>query len=158
MLSTPTEEHDMYGDTSVIRGLARTMRDQAADIRHEADRLVAHAESVHWSGLAADALRRRSRDRAADLRRTAALHDDAADALDHHADEVDRLKELIASIERRVQGLVAGARDRLAELGRGILDGIRHVAPDPLDQLLDRFVPPPSGSKDWLDVEIPGLH
>ena len=61
-------------------------------------------------------------------------------------------------LARRVPGLVAGARDRLAELGRGILDGIRHVAPDPLDQLLDRFVPPPSGSKDWLDVEIPGPH
>lgn len=148
----------MYGDTSVIRGLARTMRDQAADIRHEADRLVAQAESVHWSGLAADALRRRSRDRAADLRRTAGRHEDAADALEHHADEVDRLKDLIAAVERRVQGLVASAHDRLADLGHGILDGIRHVVPDPVDQLLDRFVPPPSGSKDWLDVELPGLH
>jgi len=148
----------MYGDTSVIRGLARTMRDQAADIRHEADRLVAQAESVHWSGLAADALRRRSRDRAADLRRTAGRHEDAADALEHHADEVDRLKDLIAAVERRVQGLVTSAHDRLADLGHGILDGIRHVVPDPVDQLLDRFVPPPSGSKDWLDVELPGLH
>ena len=148
----------MYGDTSVIRGLARTMRDQAADIRHEADRLVAQAESVHWSGLAADALRRRSRDRAADLRRAAGRHEDAADALEHHADEVDRLKDLIAAVERRVQGLVTSAHDRLADLGHGILDGIRHVVPDPVDQLLDRFVPPPSGSKDWLDVELPGLH
>jgi hypothetical protein len=148
----------MYGDPSVIRGLARTMREQAADIRHEADRLVHHAESVHWTGLAADALRRRSRDRAADLRRTASLHEDAADALDHHAAEVDRLKELIASVERRVQALVAGARDRLAEICHGILDGIRHVVPDPVDELLDRFVPPPPGSRDWLDVELPGLH
>ena len=87
----------MYGDTSVIRGLARGLRDQAADIRAEADRLVGQADQVHWTGLAADALRHRTHDRAAELRRSAGLHDDAAAALDHHADEVDRLKDLIAA-------------------------------------------------------------
>ena len=147
----------MYGDTSVIRGLARAMRDQAADIRQEADRLVARAESVHWSGLAADAMRRRARDRAAALRRTATLHEDAAEALDRHAAEVDRLQDLIAAIERRVHSLVAGARDRLAGLAQGVLDGVRHVLPDPADEVLDRFVPPQRGSKEWLDVDLPGL-
>ncbi len=152
----------MYGDTTVIRGLARALRDQATDIRSEADSLVTQADQVHWTGLAADALRRRTRDRAAALRRTAGLHEDAADALDHHAHEVDRLKDLIASIEHRVRSLVDGARDRLADIGHGILngvaDGLRHVLPDAGDELLDRFVPPPSGSRDWLDVELPGLR
>lgn len=143
----------MYGDTSVIRGLARSLRDQAADIRTEADRLVGQADHTHWTGLAADAMRSRARERAATLRRTAALHDDAAQALDHHADEVDRLKELIAAIERRVRQLVDGARDRLADL----TGGLRGMLPDPLDDLLDHFVSPPRGSMAWLDVDLPGL-
>jgi hypothetical protein len=147
----------MYGDTTVIHGLARGLREQASDIRGEADRLVAQADSVHWTGLAADAMRRRTRERAAALRRSAGLHDDAADALDRHAAEVDRLKDLIAAIERRAHSLVEGARDRLAEIGHGLVDGLRHVLPDAGDELLDRFVPPPSGSRDWLDVELPGL-
>ena len=29
---------------------------------------------------------------------------------------------------------------------------------DPLDDLLDRFVPPPSGHRDWLTVDFPGLR
>lgn len=148
----------MYGDTSVIRALARRLREQATDIRAEADSLVAQADAVHWSGLAADAMRHRTRERAAALRRTAGLHEDAADALDHHAHEVDRLKELIAAIERRVHGLVEAARDRLADLGRGIVDGLRHVLPDAGDELLERFVPPPPGHKAWLDVDVPGLR
>ncbi len=147
----------MYGDTRVIRGLARAMRDQADDLRGEADRLVGEAEAVWWTGWAADAMRSRARERGASLRRTAALHDDAASALEHHADEVDRLKELIAWIERRARSLIASARDRLADLGRRLLAGVRDLVADLLDQLLDRFVPPPSGHRDWLTVELPGL-
>ncbi|MBB6627691.1 hypothetical protein H5V45_10200 [Nocardioides sp. KIGAM211] len=147
----------MYGDTSVIRALARDLREQAADIRTEADRLVGQADAVHWKGLAADAMRHRTRERAAALRRSAGLHEDAADALDHHAHEVDRLKDLIAAIERKVHGLIEGARDRLADLGHGLVDGLRKVLPDAGDQLLDRFVPPPPGNKAWLDVDVPGL-
>ena len=102
-------------------------------------------------------MRRRSRERAAALRRTAGRHRDAAEALGHHADEVDRLKDLIEAIERRVAGLVAAARDRIADLGRDLLAGIRDVLPDRADALLDDFVPPPRGHRDWLAVELPGL-
>ena len=147
----------MYGDTTVIRRLARELRDRAVDIRTEADHLVARADSVPWSGLAADALRRRTQDRAGALRRSAGLHDDAADALDRHAAEVDRLKELIAAIEHRAHALVDGARDRLADLGHDLVDGLGHVLPDAGDELLDRFVPPAPGSRDWLGVDLPGL-
>lgn len=147
----------MYGDTRVIRGLADDLRQQADDIRGQADALVGQADGVEWQGWAADAMRLRARERGATLRRTAAAHDDAADALDRHAAEVDRLKELIAAVERRVRGLVAGARDRLADLGRRLLDGVTGLLSDPVDELLDRFVPPPSGHLDWLHVELPGL-
>ena len=147
----------MYGDTTVISHLARELRDRATDIRTEADHLVARADSVPWSGLAADALRRRTHDRAGALRRSAGRHDDAADALDRHAAEVDRIKDLIAAIERRARTLVDAARDRIAEIGHGILDGLGHALPDAGDELLDRFVPPPPGSREWLRVDLPGL-
>jgi hypothetical protein len=140
----------MYGDTEAIRGLARTMRGQGAALRSEAERLLTRAEAVPWQGLAADAMRARVRAQVRALRRTAELADDAAVALDRHADEVDRLKALIGAIERKVMARVAAARERLAGL-------VASVLPDPLDELLDRFVPPPSGHRDWLLVDLPGL-
>jgi hypothetical protein len=45
--------------------------------------------------------------------------------------------------------MIAAAKDRIAGLVGGLVD--------PLDDLLDRFVPPPSGHKDWLRVDLPGL-
>lgn len=137
----------MYGEPAVIRHLACTLRDQAADIRAEADTLVGRADGVHWTGLAADAMRHRGRDRACDLRACAGRHDDAADALVAHAREVERRQELIAGAEHRFRDLAQGARHRLTELA------------DSVDQALDRWVhhivPPAAGSKDWLDLEIP---
>ena len=146
----------MYGDTEVIRVLARTLREQGDEIRGEADRLLRSAESVPWQGLASDAMRAQARSRTRALRRTAELHDIAADALDRHASEVERVKALIATIEETVRALVAAARDRLAGLAGAVSAGLGLV-PDPVDQLLDRFVPPPSGHRDWLTVELPGL-
>jgi hypothetical protein len=140
----------MYGDTEAIRGLARSMRGQGVALRSQADYVLTRAETVPWQGLAADAMRARVRAQVGALRRTAELADDAAVALDQHADEVDRRKAQIAAIEKKAIALVAAARDRLAGL-------VSHVLPDPIDELLDRFVPPPSGHRDWLLVDLPGL-
>ena len=140
----------MYGDSEAIRGLARTMRRQGTALRSQADWLLARADAVPGEGLAAEAMRARVRAQVGGLRRTADLADDAAVALDLHADEVDRLKSLIAAIERQAMALVAAARDRLAGL-------VASVLPDPIDELLDRFVPPPPGHRDWLLVDLPGL-
>jgi hypothetical protein len=148
----------MYGDTRIIRSLAAELREQAADITLEADRLIGLADDCPWTGWAADAMRRRTRDRAATLRRTAHRHEQAAEALRRHAEEVERVKELIDAIEKKVLGLVTAARDRLADLGRDLLAGVRDVLPDRSDELLARFVPPPPGHRDWLDVDLPGLH
>jgi hypothetical protein len=133
----------MYGDTGTIRALAARLRERADEIRTEAALLAARAEQVPWQGLAAEAMRCHARERAGALAHTAALHDDAADALDRHAREVDRVKDLIAAIEHKVRGLLSGLRDRLV--------------PDALDGLLHRFVPPPPGSREWLGVDLPGL-
>ena len=141
----------MYGDTEAIRRLARTMRGQGTALRSHANRLLTRAEAVPWEGLAADAMRARVRGQVGGLRRTAELADDAAVALDRHADEVDRLKALIAAIERKAMALVAAARDRLAGL-------VATVLPDPIDELLDRFVPPAPGHRDWLSSTCRGLH
>ena len=140
----------MYGDTEAIRGLARTMRGQGTTLRSLADWLRTRADAVPWEGLAADAMRARVHAQVEGLRHTADLADDAAVALDQHADEVDQRKAVIAAIERKAMALVAAAQDRLAGL-------VSSVLPDPIDELLDRFVPPPSGHRDWLLVDLPGL-
>lgn len=118
----------MYGDTEVMRHRVDRLREQAADIRTTADQLVARAESVEWTGRAADAMRARIKERAVGLRSVAARHDSAADALERHLLEVDRLKEAIASAERRASALVA-------------------------DGTLTDFTPPAPGHKDWLEVQ-----
>jgi ABC-type transporter Mla subunit MlaD len=133
------------------------MSEEADDLRILADQLVAAASNVAWQGRAASAMRESVRRRASSLRRTAQRFDDASQALRHHAAEVDRLKELIAELERRAARLVAAARDRLTELGQRILDGLPAAAPSAVDQLLDRFIPPPTGHLAWLEVDLPGL-
>lgn len=146
----------MYGDPSALLGLARRMRDVAGDVRAEADRLVGRAEATTWTGVAADAVRRRARERAGDLRRTAALHDAAAEALERHAREVERLRELIAAAERRLAGLLDAVRERaddwLDPLGGRLDDWTGGLA-----DRLERITPPPPGHRDWLDLELPGL-
>jgi hypothetical protein len=142
----------MYGDTTVIRGLARRLRDQGADIRAEAESLAAHAESVSWSGLAADAMRGVARAHAGDLRQCAVRHADAAEALERHAREVDRIEEVIADIERRVDNVLRSAGHALG----GFAHALAHVVPDPLEHWARHFDPPPHGSVEWLDVHVPG--
>ncbi|WGL52742.1 hypothetical protein P5P86_02700 [Nocardioides sp. BP30] len=119
----------MYGDTEVIRAHVGRLREQAADIRAEADRLVSRTESVLWPGRAAEALRGRIRDRAVALRATAERHDEAADLLDRHLSEVERRKEAIVAAERRA--------DLLAQEGK-----------------LPAVTLPAPGRREWLEVEL----
>lgn len=142
----------MYGDTTVIRRLASALREQATDIRNEADALVGRAEAVPWTGLAAEAMRALFRTHAGDLRTCANQHDDAADALDRHAREVDQLKDLIAAIERRVIHLVDSVGHGLSGLAHGLAG---HFVPDAIGHWLDHFDAPPHGSREWLEVHVP---
>jgi hypothetical protein len=138
----------MYGDTSTIRALARGMRECAADIRAEADELAGRVDAVPWTGLAADAMRRLTRDQAARLRACADAHDAAADALDRHAREVDHLKELIAAIEHRAARIVESTAS-------GVAGFLGHVLPDAVDHWVAHFDPPAHGSLAWLEVHLP---
>jgi len=139
----------MYGDTDAIRALARRAREQGTEIRTEADALVGRAEAVPWGGLAAEAMRRLARDHAGCLRKCAARHEDAAEALERHAREVDHVRAVIAAVERRVMHLVHGAG--------GVVHAVTsRVVPDAVDHWLEHFEPPPHGSVEWLDVHVPG--
>jgi hypothetical protein len=138
----------VYGDTGVIRAHARRMHERADDIRHDAVALLAQAEAVAWTGLAADAMRQLARRHAAALESCAIAHDDAAGALERHAVEVDRVKDLIAGIEHRAWGLLDSAASGLGGL-------VGHVLPDAVDRWAHDFDPPPHGSVDWLDVRLP---
>jgi hypothetical protein len=142
------EETTMYGDTAVIRALARRLRERAIDVRAQADQLLGRAESVPWTGLAAEAMRRRAREHAARLRSCAGAHEAAAEALDRHAREVDHLEELIAAVEHRALHL-------LDSTAGGLAGFVGHVVPDAVDHWVHHFDPPPHGSLAWLDVDLP---
>ncbi|MCW2814592.1 MAG: hypothetical protein JWN84_2047 [Nocardioides sp.] len=150
----------MYGDTEVLRRRVDQLREQAVDIRGLADQLVARTESTGWTGRAADSMRVRVTERATHLRGAAAQHESAAEALEKHVHEVETVQERIAEVERRATDLVAEARTRTADVQRRAADadgtGVR-VEPDPDDVVLCAFEAPPSGHRDWLDVELPGL-
>ena len=149
----------MYGDTLVMRRRAAQLREQGEDIRTMAEQLVTRSDEVAqesgWTGRAADAMRDRVRERAAHLRDAANAHDVAAASLEKHLGECDRLTESIAGIERRASSLVADARTRVARLQGSPDDDAVRPAATREDQAL--VAPPPSGHKDWLDVELPGL-
>ncbi len=147
----------MYGDTAVMRRHASALRDQAAEIRATADLLVGRAEQIGWAGRAAEAMRERVRERAAQLRGCASSHEGAADSLERHLHEVDRGKDAIAEIERRTASLIVDARTRVARVASaGDPDGVDRRPSDEDDTLL-AFTPPPPGHRDWLAVELPGL-
>jgi hypothetical protein len=99
-----------------------------------ADRLVAQTESIGWTGRAAESLAERIRERAGHLRDVAARHDAAAESLEAHLLEVERLKDVIAGAERRAVNLAA---DRPEDV--------------------TAFSPPPPGHRDWLAVDLPGI-
>ena len=120
----------MYGESDVVRKHAARLREQGEDIRALADQLVSRAETLHWSGRAADAMRERVRERAAHLREAAARHETAATSLETHGLEVDGLKDAIGEVERRSRALAS-------------------------DGAVEHFDAPAPGHKDWLAVSLP---
>lgn len=140
----------MYGDSAASRKRVAQLREQGGDIRAMADRLVAQAESVPWTGRAAESMRTRIKERASHLRLAAGHHDTAADSLARHATEVDALKDAIETTSHKADTLTTDARTRAAQ------DGATRE-PTREDAALLAFTPPPAGHKDWLTVELPGL-
>ncbi|MFT4289017.1 hypothetical protein [Nocardioides sp.] len=142
----------MYGDPRAIRRLGGELRAQARRVEEEADRLIAEAAAVEWDGVAATAMRAHVQAQAGGLRRAAAAHRQAADALDRHADRVAYLLKMIARIEHAVMSAIASAKRRITKFLDGLIDSLT-----PMEEVLRDFVPPPAGDRRWLDVRIPGL-
>ncbi len=148
-----------YGDVGVLRRRVDQLREQAADVRTLADQVVGRTDAAGWTGRAAETLRQRVADRASDLRAAAERHETAADSLEKHLIEVDRLQEEIATRERSTADLVAEARTRLARARAVAGDDPRvRVAPDPDDLTLAELETPGPGHRDWLEVDLPGPH
>ena len=82
----------MYGDTTAMRKRAGQLREQGTDVRALADRLVAQVDGLSWTGRAAVDMRARIQDRAALLRDCASQHENAAESLERHVAEIDRLR------------------------------------------------------------------
>lgn len=159
----------MYGEPDAMRRRVDQLREQAVDVRSLADRLVAGIEGTGWTGRAAEAMRLRVTERAGHLRDVAGRHDSAADALERHLQQTEAQQEAIAAVERRAETLRAEARTRVAQVrrdadtaadtgvGAGTLGAVVRLEPDPDDEALLAFDPPPPGHRDWLSVELPGL-
>lgn len=128
----------MYGDPAAVRAEAQTLRRLAQQTRFTADRLVAATEATTWTGLAADRLHDHVRERAARLRATAGLEEEAAGALERHACAAGLTQDLIAAAQARITRAV-------------------HDAPGAARDALGHLVLPAHGSVDWLDVRLPGL-
>ncbi|MDN5893667.1 MAG: hypothetical protein L0H93_06530 [Nocardioides sp.] len=147
----------MYGDTAAMRKRAAERRAQATHIRAMADRLGAQIDTSNWDGRAGAAMSARVRDRAGHLRECAAAHESAADSLDKHLWEVERLKDAISDIERKADSLIIDARNRIAQIRAQETSPGVVIDPTDEDRVLDQFEAPKSGHKDWLTVNLPGL-
>ena len=79
----------MLADPDAIRGLAGLLRARAEEVRAEGDHLIASSVALDWRGRAGDAMRVAVADAVGAMRTSATLHDQAADALNRHADAVE---------------------------------------------------------------------
>lgn len=120
----------MYGEPRRIRAVAERLEARSGDLRREADRLAADCTAAAWASVAADRMREGAARVRRDVDAIAHRYDEAAVLVRAHAAEVERMVELVASIERRVRALAD-------ELG----DTVGAVVPDL-----------PRGHRDWLEV------
>ncbi|MFC4783157.1 hypothetical protein ACT8ZV_01685 [Nocardioides sp. MAHUQ-72] len=152
----------MYGEPSRIREVAARLERRADQLRTEADELHEASQEVGWTSVAADRMREQARLRRDELRGVAREYDEAAQKVREHAAEVQRLLDLIASIERQVRSIISGALDRLqgalSDLAHGIKDAL--TPGEESDRRLANLDTPPPGHRDWLDMPdvVPGIR
>lgn len=152
----------MYGEPSKIREIAARLEQRADRLRAQADELHTASDEVPWVSVAADRMREQARQRRDELRGVAGEYDEAAATVRAHASEVQRLLDLIATIEHQVRSLIDRAVDRvrcaLSDVAAG-LEGVLTPG-DEADQRLARLSTPPPGHRDWLDMpdQVPGVR
>ena len=152
----------MYGEPSRIRDVAERLERRAEQLRAEADELHAASEAVAWTSVAADRMRGHARARRDEIRAVAGEYDEAAQKVRAHAAEVQRLLDLIATIERQVRSIISDALSRVNDALAGIASGIKDALTpgDQEDRRIAQTPTPPPGHKDWLDMPevVPGVR
>jgi hypothetical protein len=142
----------MYGDTTRIRARATTLRADATELRARARTLRAEGDALSWKSPAADTLRSRLTSTADDLGPRAHLLDEAADALERHARQVDEHK---AAIDGAMKWLTE-RRDEAVGFLRTAEAGVETVAHEAVSRSRDiasaLAAPPAVGSRQWLDL------
>lgn len=152
----------MYGEPGKIREVAERLERRADQLRTEADELHTASQEIGWTSVAADRMREQAGQRRDDLRAVARDYEEAAQKVREHAAEVQRLLDLIATIERQARAIIAGAIDRIGDAVSDVIGGIKDALTpgDEADKRLAETPTPPPGHKDWLDMPdvIPGIR
>ena len=152
----------MYGEPHKIREVAERLESRAEQLRAEADELHTASETSPWVSVAGDRMRAHARERRDELVGVAREYDEAAEKVRAHADEVQRLLDLIAAIERQVRAIIGEAVSRIKDAVSSIASGIKDALTpgDEDDRRLAETPTPPPGHKDWLDMPdvVPGVR
>ena len=153
----------LYGDPDELDRLATELRSDADSVRQQAAAQMNRALTSHWVSVAATTYQDRLADRVAVANAAADSMDEAAAALNAHAQEVREVLARIAAIEEAARRWFGRALDEFQE--NGIVQGAMGIAGRVVD-VLDRVLPdppwlswpftphslPPAGDLRWLDV------
>lgn len=144
----------MYGEPRKIREVAERLERRAQQLRSEADQLHTASETSPWMSVAGDRMRAHARGRRDELLGVAREYDEAAERVRAHAAEVQRLLDLIATIERQVRAIIGEALGRINDALSSVASGIKDALTpgDEDDRRLAETPTPPPGHKDWLDM------
>lgn len=149
---SPIRLAGMYGDPGEVRAVARQLRALAAEVGDSADRLVA-GHDMEWRSTAASTFRAQLTECTGQVRGCIEELEEAARAVDRHADEVAERLAAIAAAEVWARQQIAGLREEAEGLVEGVVGGVRDLAGDAWNTM--RNLPdqlPTPGSVDWLDI------
>lgn len=142
----------LYGDPDELDRLAHKLRGRADAVRYETEDQVLRASAAQWVSTAAEAYRRQLASRRKDAARAAEELEQAAAALQAHAQEV---RDLVARIARIEQDVTEWFSNKARELVDAVGSAIRRIAHGDLPWSGWPYTPqslPPPGDKGWLDV------
>ena len=144
----------MYGEPSKIREVADRLDHRADLLRDRARELHTRSETVAWKSAAADRMKQQACDRRDELMAVAKDYDEAAEKVRKHADEVQRLLDLIASIERQARRILSAALDRAKAAIDSVVGGIKDALTpgDEADKKLADTATPPPGHQAVLEM------
>ena len=152
----------MYGEPRKIREIADRLDHRAETLRARAAELHHRSETVQWRSAAADRMRQSAAERRDELVAVARDYEEAATQVRRHADRVQELLDLIASIEKQARAIISEAFDRAKAAIDSVVSGIKDALSmgDEQARTIAQTPTPPPGHKDWLDVPdvLPGIR